>query len=502
MYDCFGLEHDILSVYPYRQENIQEMLCHIYSSLEFLKKNGQIFDPDDFKKLDETIKEIKKKLEENKNLIDYVHQQLILHIDNQAQVNASVLVELKNIKERLDKIENGDYKPVPPPGPIIGPDCWKQGLISNEGFRFIKGWEAFAQMPYQDSTGHWTIGYGITAKYDPDEYRELSNELGQGKGCTETNASKKMYAVLVKSFTTSILPAVKAMGCDRQCQFDALVSLAYNKGASVVTGSNELTDVIRKNPNNEDAIRKAWYNFKVYPGTPSEQGLRNRRKAEVDMYFGVYGKRPINKLPWGSGYVDDNNGNGWLPDACNETPGPQPGVGRGRTICVDAGHALSGDPSGHAGEPQFTRRVRDILIPKLKDAGYKVVDCTVDVSNGELDQLQKVVAKVNKYPNAELYVSIHMNGYHDPGANGTETFTYQRASEKAKKYSRDILDGIVASCGTVKRGAKEQNFYVLRETICPAVLCEGGFLTNVGDSQKVTPEKYAEGIYNGIIKTV
>lgn len=493
--DCFGLEHDILSVYPYRDENIQEALCRIYSILDYLKKNGQVFDPEDWKKLEQKIDEVVKKCDSNKELIDFVKRQLELHIDSQNQTNQSVVLELNALKERITKLE-GSLTPIPPKPPVIGGDCWKNGMMSAQGFRFIKSWEGFASKPYQDSTGHMTIGYGITQLYDPHDYSQL---LNGGLGCTEEQASKVMYNRVTDEHAKKIIESVKAMGCDRQSQFDALVSLAYNKGNSRVMGNNELTDAIRKNPWNEAVIRPIWENFIVYPGTSAEQGLRNRRKAECDMYFGTYGKRPITKIPYSDGYVTENDGNGWLPTDCDT---PTPPLGKKGTILVDAGHGLSGDPSGHPGEKYETRKIRDVLIPKLRNAGYTVVDCTVDNATSEGDQLQQIVTKANKYPDAKLFVSIHMNGYEDPSANGTEVFTVRGASAKTKEIGTAVLNGLVASMGTRNRGLKEQNFFVLTKTIAPAILCECAFLTNSGDMQKYTPEKAGEGIYQGIIKTI
>lgn len=43
---CNNLEHDICSVYPYNSEDIQEILCKMYSILEGLKNNGQVVPPE------------------------------------------------------------------------------------------------------------------------------------------------------------------------------------------------------------------------------------------------------------------------------------------------------------------------------------------------------------------------------------------------------------------------------------------------------------------------
>lgn len=196
-----------------------------------------------------------------------------------------------------------------------GDDCgnWEEGIISSQGFRFVKGFEAFASKPYWDSIGKVnTIGYGITDLYDREDYNKLYNN---GKGCTEEQASRVTYDVLINKFGKRIVDSVKKLGCNKQYQFDALCSLAFNSGEASVTGDNRLTRVIKQDPNNESAIRPIWIDFKTNGG---ETGLINRRKGECDVFFGKYPDPPrkiITIKPDGSygDYLKDNNGNGWLP---------------------------------------------------------------------------------------------------------------------------------------------------------------------------------------------
>ena len=51
-----NLEHDILSVYPYNSENIQELICRMYSEIQELKKNGQVVDGQLIANLEKTVK--------------------------------------------------------------------------------------------------------------------------------------------------------------------------------------------------------------------------------------------------------------------------------------------------------------------------------------------------------------------------------------------------------------------------------------------------------------
>lgn len=107
------------------------------------------------------------------------------------------------------------------------------------------------------------------------------------------------------------------LGITKQCQFDALVSLAYNCGTGVILNNNSLTRAIKANPNDESSIRAIWEKFYTSSNGVTLNGLIARRKQECNMYFGKsYEVRKIaliNSNGGISGNVLENGGNGWLP---------------------------------------------------------------------------------------------------------------------------------------------------------------------------------------------
>ena len=198
-------------------------------------------------------------------------------------------------------------------------DMWTDGRVSSKGFRFIKGWEAYAPRAYKDSGGYYTIGYGVTKHGNPTYYAEHIKKAP----CSEAYCAQESYDIIRKQYGLKIVEAVKALGCTNQHQFDALCSLAYNCGPGVVTGSNSLTNAIKKNPLAEVSIRSVWEKFYITSGGVTLTGLKNRRKQECDLFFGKKVEmRPIgiaNTAGKITGTVTENNGNGWLPgDLVNE----------------------------------------------------------------------------------------------------------------------------------------------------------------------------------------
>lgn len=81
----------------------------------------------------------------------------------------------------------------------------------------------------------------------------------------------------------------------------------------------------------------------------------------------------------------------------------------------------------------------------------------------------------------DYFISFHRNAFKAEKARGSETYTYLSASTKAKSLAEKIQAGLV-SIGFVNRGVKTANYHVLRETRCPAVLIEMGFIDSTNDN--------------------
>ena len=108
---------------------------------------------------------------------------------------------------------------------------------------------------------------------------------------------------------------------------------------------------------------------------------------------------------------------------------------------------------------------------------------------------------------AVLFVSVHYNSAPNTKAQGVEVYYYQAENnkgrtEQSKKLAKMVLDQVIANTHCKSRGCKAGDLAVVRETKMPAILVEGGFVTNEEELQKIRNPKYqralAEGIANGI----
>lgn len=95
--------------------------------------------------------------------------------------------------------------------------------------------------------------------------------------------------------------------------------------------------------------------------------------------------------------------------------------------------------------------------------------------------------------NADWFLSIHFNAHNNPLVRGFESYRHPDASHQSSVY-QEILHMYVANMfqrqGSLDRGAKTADFYVLRRTPMPATLLELGFLTNDQDAALITSQNF------------
>ena len=173
-------------------------------------------------------------------------------------------------------------------------------------------------------------------------------------------------------------------------------------------------------------------------------------------------------------------------------------------IGLDMGHTLSGAGTGARGYVEETVKNREAgnrLMAMLREKGHTVINCTVDKSSNDLyDRVRKANAQ-----KLDLFVSLHLNAFKSTTSEmGVETHIYNGSysgKEANRRYAQAIQTALVQEVKWIDRKVKESNFYVLRETVAPAVLVELGFCDSQGDMNKWNTEKIAAALFRGITGT-
>jgi N-acetylmuramoyl-L-alanine amidase len=173
------------------------------------------------------------------------------------------------------------------------------------------------------------------------------------------------------------------------------------------------------------------------------------------------------------------------------------------TIVIDVGHGGT-DRGARAHAPYCEEKKLCLLTARLvrqylDQLGYHVV-MTRNTDN--FLSLGKRV-EIAKQSNANIFVSVHYNSSRSPKAKGIEVFFCDKKGDKtrataSRKLADSILGRLIRRTSAVSRGVKRGNFYVIRETSMPAVLVEGGFISNPQERSLLKSRNYQEKVAQGI----
>ena len=258
-------------------------------------------------------------VDEGLPVFDYI----ITNKESVAEFNSSYLITateplgvLKDAVYNPDSGNNGNNSTVS--GTVIGNGTAKTtGVITRQGFRFIKGYEAFTPTGQKlNGESFNTVGYGSTELHNVTQYNNH-----KPFPCTEQLASEIYADRITNEFGNRIKSALSEAGILDQISynmFDAMCSLAYNRGINgFLNDSTSPFQKIKKNPKDFETIRNTWQSYAITSNGSTLSGLVLRRIAEANIYceskyemrsIGIYGSNGFI-----SGTVTDNNGNGFIP---------------------------------------------------------------------------------------------------------------------------------------------------------------------------------------------
>lgn len=140
---------------------------------------------------------------------------------------------------------------------------------SKKGLNFIKKHEGCILHSYLCDAGILTIGIGHTG-----------NDIKEGMEISEEKAFEFLKKD-VKKFENIVNQYFKNKKL-HQCQFDALVSLAFNCGAASITKSNLCRRIL--NGDDLESISKEWIEW-CHINKKTSRKLLRRRSRELSMFL-------------------------------------------------------------------------------------------------------------------------------------------------------------------------------------------------------------------------
>ena len=193
-----------------------------------------------------------------------------------------------------------------------------------------------------------------------------------------------------------------------------------------------------------------------------------------------------------------------------------------KVVYIDAGHDYGGDRGAVRvingvtyDETTLNIEVAEYLRTELINRGYEVIMARRmgerPTSSNYRENLWNRINAANN-ANADFYISIHQNTSTTTSANGVEAYyssvkpdslndiTYKLNTSKAVAAS--ISSGIASALSMTNRGAKDDEFMVVKYTNMPAVLVECGFISNENEAKKISDSSNQKKIASVIADSI
>jgi N-acetylmuramoyl-L-alanine amidase len=201
--------------------------------------------------------------------------------------------------------------------------------------------------------------------------------------------------------------------------------------------------------------------------------------------------------------------------------------GKITTICLDPGHGGT-DPGNQVGgsfwhnEKTYTLLLALELRDQLKKTGFNVILTRTKDTFVDLPQRPAIANKAK----ADLFVSLHFNATESSKNTvaGPETYcitpvgaassnaqgegadhaatSANRVEKKSLLFAYQIQKSLVQNLGVNDRSVRRARFAVLRDAAMPAILIEGGYMTNPTEGKKIYDAAWRRQMAAAIVKGI
>ena len=172
-----------------------------------------------------------------------------------------------------------------------------------------------------------------------------------------------------------------------------------------------------------------------------------------------------------------------------------------KIIVIDAGHG--GKDFGAQIGGELEKKIVENIANKISLLNGKgEIEIVLLREDDSFIELSERVARINKI-NPSLLISLHINASKNLKENGVNAYVskqndfYDKSMETAKNLVEKISNEKLA-----KGEVKDANFFVIKNSKCPALLLEVGYLTNENDKTYITSESGQNEIANQIFEFI
>jgi N-acetylmuramoyl-L-alanine amidase len=169
-------------------------------------------------------------------------------------------------------------------------------------------------------------------------------------------------------------------------------------------------------------------------------------------------------------------------------------------VVIDAGHGGQDLGTVAPSKPTLNEKNLNLATAKmlqvfLQQMGFKTLLTRGNDTFVTLDNRAEIANNLA----ADLFISVHYNSAPSVKAEGIEIFYYESDQDKnrsdtSKRLAENILKKMINNSKAKSRGVKHGNLAVIKKTKMPAVLIEGGFLTNENELKKLRDPSYIKDL--------
>lgn len=177
---------------------------------------------------------------------------------------------------------------------------------------------------------------------------------------------------------------------------------------------------------------------------------------------------------------------------------------REQLIIIDAGHGGEDMGTSSKTTPKYQEKSLNLTTSQLLKDYLQKMGYSVKLTRSDDTFIPLATrAVIANYYNPKLFVSVHYNAAHTEKPEGVEVYYFQSDDDKARSYqskvlAERVLEKVILKTGAKSRGIKHGNLAVIRETTMPAILIEGGFMTNKAEMEKIKDPAYIKQLALGI----
>lgn len=141
--------------------------------------------------------------------------------------------------------------------------------------------------------------------------------------------------------------------------------------------------------------------------------------------------------------------------------------------------------------------IGELLIKKLEDYGFEVVNCSPIESKTQKDMISSTL-EIGNNSNLDLFLSITLNAFSNPAKHGNEILINSKADisyELSKKIQNRFKTLGYSSRGIIQNSTVP----LIKEMNCPSLLIKCFFITNCWECKRYNKELIVDAIFKSLI---